>query len=233
MKRLAYVSLFSLALASSLSAAPPKVPGPVVAVPGQVVEVEIEQTSGEIGFHNPYDVTQVYVRDAVPRRDKTICLIIQPKGKQVYRLTVWSVPEKVGTTLIIDASGGKPDDPVIPPGPNPPGPLPDGALGLIKASRDGLAKVASPTKDADAAKLAKAQRGIASAIAAGGVTQPAAILAAWRDANRAAVDGATWKPWGEAVSAALSKVHADGKLPDKAAWVAAFEEIAAGLDGGN
>lgn len=117
-------------------------------------------------------------------------------------------------------------------GPRPPDPVkPDGVLGLIKASRDGLARVTVATKAADAVKLAKSQRGLASAIAAGGLSQPAAILAAWRDGNRASVDAAAFKPWADSVTPALQKLYTDGKLPDKAAWISAFTELAEGLEG--
>jgi hypothetical protein len=115
------------------------------------------------------------------------------------------------------------------PGPVPPSPLPDGPLGLRKASRDGLAKV--PGGKADAKKLATAQRSVASAVMAGGLTAPADILAAWREANRAAVaDPAAWSPWAGVVSPVLAKLYADGKLADKTAWSAAFNEISLGLE---
>ncbi|HVL13927.1 MAG TPA: hypothetical protein VM529_15265 [Gemmata sp.] len=132
---------------------------------------------------------------------------------------------------------GDDSDPIPPPKPKPdpepkPEPKPDGALGLIKASREGAAKVVSAGKSAEAKALATAQRGVASAVAAGGLAKPADILKAWRDANNAAVPAAAWKPWGEAVSVELSKLYAAGKLPDAKAWAAALEEIAEGLTNG-
>jgi len=130
---------------------------------------------------------------------------------------------------------GDDSDPIPPPKPkpdDPPAPKPDGALGLIKASREGAAKVDSAGKAAESKALATAQRGVASAVAAGGLAKPADILKAWRDANNAAVPAAAWKPWGEAVSVELSKLYAAGKLPDAKAWAAALEEIAEGLTNG-
>lgn len=106
---------------------PPKVNGPFKANAGDVVEIEIEEdAAGKIGFHNPYDVTDVYVREALPRREKTLCLIIQPKKPGVYRLTVWTAGERVGTSCVVDATGGvvNPPTPPTPPGPNPPTPNP-------------------------------------------------------------------------------------------------------------
>lgn len=238
MKRIAYVSTLALALASSASAAPPKVGGPYKAAVCDVIEVEIEaDKGGEIGFHNPYDVTTIFIRDAVPRRQGTVAFIIQPKEKAVFRLTVWTVGEKTGATIIIDATGG-----VVPPKPGPdpkppepPTPQPDGELGLVKVSRDGLAQVTDPDKRAE---LAKQQRAHASAVAAGAFSGAPSILAGWRAANnrvepdltKLAAWQAKWKPWGAAVSAKLSELYAAGKLPDTATWARAFNEIADGLE---
>lgn len=114
--------------------------------------------------------------------------------------------------------------------PKPPEPLPDGKLGLVKASRDGAAKVTSAPEKKVA--LAKAQRSHASAVAAGAFGNDAAkILAGWRDANRVAVDSAEWAEWGKAVSSRLAELHAAGKFTAAADWAAAFAEVAQGLEG--
>lgn len=119
-------------------------------------------------------------------------------------------------------------DPILP---EPPGPvpLPDGKFGLVKVSRDGLSRVTPLAGDRD--KLAKAQRALASAVAAGGLTTPFSILNAWREGNNAAVTATVWAPWGTQVGTALNKLFTDGKLKDKGDWAAAFEEIALGLEG--
>jgi hypothetical protein len=122
----------------------------------------------------------------------------------------------------------------VPKPPDPPKPLPDGKLGLVKASRDGLARVAGTNRDANAKSLAVAQRALAASVVSNRPTDPAKILSAWRDGNHAAVASPdAWKGWGEVVSAALAKLYADGKLPDAAAWSAAFVEVAEGLEGVN
>jgi hypothetical protein len=164
-----------------------------------------------------YQKKNVFVVERVKAGDVELLLV--PAGKVERRVV------------------GDGDSPVPPPKPKPepepdPKPKPDGALGLIKASREGAAKVVSTGKAAESKALATAQRGVASAVAAGGLTKPADILKAWRDANNAAVPAAAWKPWGEAVSGELSKLYAGGKLPDAKAWAAAFEEIAEGLTNG-
>jgi hypothetical protein len=119
-----------------------------------------------------------------------------------------------------------------PPEPKPPVPLPDGDMGLIKASRDGLARVANPGPTA--AALARANRAHASAVAAGAYPTAAAILDGWRGANNDAVkpNAAAWKPWADAVSARVAVVYGAGKIKSNADWAAAFSEIADGLEGG-
>ena len=127
-----------------------------------------------------------------------------------------------------------------PPEPDPgPGPAPkpdDGRLGLVKASRDGAAKVTSATKSAQAKALAEANRALASKIAAGGTADPAtaagatAVLAEWRKGNNEAADAASWSPWGGACGAALQQLYKDGRLAAKSDWVDAFNEIARGLE---
>jgi hypothetical protein len=195
-----------------------------------------------------YQKKNVFVVERVKAGDVELLLV--PAGK-VERRTVGDdsdpIPPpkpKPGDVELLLVPAGKverrvvgDDEPIPPPKPKPepepdPKPKPDGALGLIKASREGAAKVVSTGKAAESKALATAQRGVASAVAAGGLTKPADILKAWRDANNAAVPAAAWKPWGEAVSGELSKLYAGGKLPDAKAWAAAFEEIAEGLTNG-
>jgi len=153
---------------------------------------------------------------------------------KISALAVEGTDIKILAQLVVEV-GGRPNPPLPnPPGPNPPA---DGVLGLAKASRDGAAQVACPTKDADAKSLAQKNRSFASAISAGGVVDAAgkftaeAALLQWRDVNNKAVkQPADWAPWGRSVSARLATLHAAGKLPDKAAWAAAFAEIADGLE---
>lgn len=147
---------------------------------------------------------------------------------------VGSLNDEHTTADFVVVIGDAPPTPVpVPPGPGPgPGPAPDGPMGLSKASRDGAGKVTAADKAAGAKSLASANRSHASAVAAGGVPAvPATILAKWRESNGLAVDGAAWKPWADAVSARLAELYGAGKLSDKAAWVAAFNEIADGLEG--
>lgn len=116
------------AVVSQLSAAPPIPGGPYKVSVGDVTEIEItEFKEGTLGFHNPYDVTELFMREATPRRQGTVSFIVQPKKAGIYRLSVWTQGEKTGATLIIDASGNSPSPPSPqpqPPTPNPPQPDP-------------------------------------------------------------------------------------------------------------
>lgn len=139
---------------------------------------------------------------------------------------------------------GAPGPPTpVPPGPGPTPPQPDGQLGLIKASRDGLAKInlTAPNKVSQAAKLAAAQRSIASAIAAGAYSAQAAqgkealaaaILADLRGAQNAAVSAADWQNWASVVSSQVQALYQGGRLASTADWRVALEEVARGLEGG-
>ena len=155
-------------------------------------------------------------------------LVVPTKGEKSGRYRFVAVgASKEGEQVRVDfvvVVGNQP----LPP--EPPTPQPDGKLGLIKTSREGVLKVSTATA-ADRKKLASAQRSVASAVAAGGVIQPADILKVWRDGNNAAVNSVEWQKWGVDVSTSLQKLYADGKLKSKDDWSAAFEEIALGLEG--
>lgn len=127
----------------------------------------------------------------------------------------------------------KPPDPTpVPPTPTPV--PPDGEYGLVKASRDGYAKVTADRHLVDL--LAAAQRAHASAVAAGAFKDAAAILDGWRAANNQAVSSsptgkASWTAWGNVVSPRLQELYNAKKLTTNAEWAAAFREVATGLDG--
>jgi len=127
----------------------------------------------------------------------------------------------VAVTIIV-GKGPRP-----PPDPNPPGPKPVDLTGIAKASYDAARVIGNKS---DCAKLAKTQRGIASAIAAGGLTDAAAVLQAWREANRAAVSAMTWAAWGMAMKTELETLNAAGQFSTKAQWQAPFVAMAEGLE---
>lgn len=222
MRRCIYGSAVALALACGLASAAP----PVVTAP--------EKVYGETGDWVFFAVTTDGKGVKFVPLDTGLSLF--PSGKLKDPNETAARATKPGTyrVLIYTGNADGPSEPKVvavvfggpAPGPDPV-PLPDGKFGLIKVSREGAAKVSDRSLNG---ALAKSQRAIASAIQAGGLVAPADILKAWRDGNNAAVSSAVWKPWGDAVTPALQKLHADGKLFDKATWAAAFIEIAEGLE---
>lgn len=205
----------------------PKVPAKVLMSPNgrAVVEIELEKEK-PAAWRSAFADEDCFVDELRPLRPNTIRLIVLPSKAGIYRVILWDgVKVEDSVVLVIDATGGKP----VPPTPDPVVPKPDGKLGLIKASREGLAKV-NP-KAGDVEKLITAQRSVRSAVAAGGLVTPADILKGWRDANNAAVDATVWQKWGVDVSGLLQKLYTDGKLKDKSDWALALEEITQGLEG--
>lgn len=248
------VCLAALPQGASLTAAPPKVPGHRTLSVNEVFEVEFEEdAAGPVVLDNPYPSSILFVREAKPSRAKAVAYIIQPKAAGTYRFTLWTEGDKVGKTLPVAyyefTVGGSPlpPGPPTPPGPPNPPPQPDGAFGLIKVSRDGLATVGlsvfPPLKTSGAKALASNSRTIASAIAAGGQVDPSVssdnarfVLKTWGDGNAKALTDtfnttASWRPgWADPVTKAFFKVNTDGKLKTKQDWVDALREIADGLD---
>lgn len=166
---------------------------------------------------------------------------VAPPGKYEVQAREWLIrdgkllpPKTVYRTVTILGDKPEPDpDPDVPPTPRP-----DGALGLIKASRDGMAKVPAAAK-AKAAALANAQRSIGSALAAGAYNAQAgqgaealaaAVLRDVRAAGAAAVAGADWSAWTANCAPVLNALYVAGKLRTTADWMAALDEVAKGLE---
>lgn len=232
MRGLRLAHLWLLLAAPALHAGPAPEAPPVVTLklvapksvePGKRLVIVAETKAPKVTWDVPAGV------DALPLDGKRLAVWALP-GSYEFRALVPSGEDVVSAKVVVVVTGPRPP-PVPPgPGPKPPDPLPDGKLGLVKASRDGFAKVTAGREKA--AELARAQRAHASAVAAGAFGDDAAkILAGWRDANRAAVSAADYAEWGRAVSAKLAELHGAGKLPTRAEWAAAFEEVSQGLGG--
>jgi hypothetical protein len=230
-ERVRFLSVTVLAslVASAALAAPPDVPDKLVAEPGQLVRIVVK--ADDVGVLKNFTDSEAFWGELVGPKGERHYVFQAPAKNPRHQYVVgwWRKGETEGTSTTITV-GAVPPGPTPPDPPTPPTPKPDGALGLVKASRDGLAAVAGQWRP-QATALANAQRSTASALAAGGIPDdPAKILAAWRSANNATVDPKGWEPWGKTVSARLSELYAGGKLPTKSEWAAAFREVAEGLE---
>lgn len=216
------------------SAAPPTlvVPEKVYGEEGDWVWFKV-QTDSKWVEYGGVDTLQFFPSSKL--KDPTEVGVLGKAG--TYTITVLvgnaEAPNKAKITVVIVRKS-----PIIPPGPTPgptpPTPLPDGDLGLIKVSRDALAKTPNPVRRAE---LQKAQLAHASKVAAGGFPNAAAILNGWRTANGEAVNtpaepkaNENWKVWAEATSSGLQTLYNSGKLKTNADWRNAFTEIGAGLE---
>jgi hypothetical protein len=130
--------------------------------------------------------------------------------------------------------------PPPPPTPPPPGPS-DGAMGLVKASRDGMAGVQldAMLKANTAKALADAQQKTAATLTTSPQpTDPAQLAVAALNLRRtnngtaAGANAAAWVPWAVACDAQVQALYAAGRLKTVADWSAALTEIAQGLTGG-
>lgn len=220
-----------------------KLPAEIKGEPGEFIAVKADTLDKQVKWRAVDRGLNLIPVELLKDSKTCIASALRP-GR--YRLIAWSakadVPSDLAECIVI--IGEVPPDPGPgPKPPDPPVPVPpddDGRLGLVKASRVGLAAVTLVNKAATAKAVAASNRTLASKIAAGGVTEPATILAEWRATNRAAVgdqpapapapNSVVWQPWGNVVSEALATLHKSGKLLTKSDWADAFNEIAKGLE---
>lgn len=226
MRYIATVAVAWFAIAAL--AADPAIDGPTTVKQHKLVKLSptgVEsKNAGYIWDVHPFGVV-----DSDERPDGKL-IFTAPPGTYTVTLRVVDFDTKRISTArsTVTIEGVAPVPP--PPGPTPVPPGPDGRLGLIKVSRDGIAKVSSTTRDTDAKNLAEVYRSIASAVAAGGIpVNLNMILAEVRIKAGTAVDAATWKPWGDAISSKLIELHNGKKLATKSDIVDALNEIAEGL----
>lgn len=119
------------------------------------------------------------------------------------------------------------------PTPGPPAPVPAPLTGFAADVASWVPLVTSPTRTDEAKRLADASEALASAVAAGAHSGPAAILAALSAANKTALGASitAWAPFGTRYTAALSAKYAAGQLMTNDQWAALLRETAAGLRG--
>jgi hypothetical protein len=102
---------------------------------------------------------------------------------------------------------------------------------LSKQVQIWCAKIQSPTRSADALKLAGAMEGVAAQINAGTLTTPYEIVSATAEANRASLgdDLSIWVPFLRNLQDAVESMANDGKLTTPAQHAGVWMEIAKGL----
>jgi hypothetical protein len=221
------VTLCALLLSvSGAFALPPKIDVPVEVKPVDGWVRVVPVTDAVSVVYVPLDGLSPFPSEEL--RDPRRLIVPVHNAKEGRYRFVAVASSKTGEQVRVDfvvlvGTNPKPVDPVVPPLPEP-----DTKFGLKKISKSAIPAGVRADAKAD---LAKAQRSLSSAIAAGGLKEPAEILSEWRKANNAAVVAADWSKWGSAVGGALQKLFADGKLKDKSDWAAAFTEIADGLEG--
>lgn len=237
-----------LLLAGTASAAGPKaiINGPATAVPGELVTLDASGSQGEnLRFRwsvQPDQPGRIMFEEC-PKGSGKIRISTFP-GVWHYTLFVFNADDSDVLTWTITVPGNPSPAPTPNPSPNPaptptpptppvpPQPTPS-AFGIRDQIAGWANSVASPTRAADAAKLASAADSLAAAVAAGTTSGPAKILAALTAANALALGGniGAWKSFGVSYSAALSGLYAMGRLKTDADWAAMLRETADGLRG--
>ncbi|MBY0587116.1 hypothetical protein K2X85_08060 [bacterium] len=116
--------------------------------------------------------------------------------------------------------------------PHPPRPDPSGRFGLIKEAADWAAAAVPAEHRGQSRELARSFRAVQSAIVAGAIKDPAAILRETLASNNLALGSHidAWRPWGIKLEARLSQLHRESKLRTPSDYAEAWGEIATGLD---
>lgn len=235
-------------LATPLWAADPVIDGKTEVGPGKLVKLTAKGVSDKAGL-----VWRVSPRSGWEKADtdRTKLQFAAVPGKYTVDLIVVTVKgdgvdvfEAPPVEIVVTGTAPTPPTPPTPPvPPTPPGPVDDGTLGLKKAARDGFAALSAITPEQrkqGATVLSWFSRGHASAVAAGG----AGVVNGQFDESKAVDEWATgmtplikdaggpeqWKKWGAAVTKQMTVQFNAGKLKTKADYVAAFTEVADGLD---
>lgn len=142
------------------------------------------------------------------------------------------------TAQVVIGKGSNPDPPPVPPPPPPPPEpdFPDGEFKLAKfAYRAAVVGVTdAKARSAGAKALAKSFEGMASAIAAGALKEPKAILEETAKSNKkalteAAVPTTAWDGFLTSLQDYLYELYKGGKLKTAGDYQKAFGEIAQGL----
>jgi hypothetical protein len=244
--RLISIAIAYLALAGSLvrgaEPAPPppagvaaRIEGPDSAVVGDLVILDASHSEGADFAWVAVGANKGFLPVDSGRR--FVFATAQP-GKYTFILAVGGGDQVATDTHELTIEAPLPPGPGPGPGPSPTPPdpaLPDGKFALAKLARDWALSIdrESPLRRRQTAQsLAGSFRSIASAIAAGTLSNAESILEETRSANNRALGDQVdaWKPWGARLADTLTSLHRDGRLRTTSDYVTAWTEIAQGLE---
>ena len=201
--------------------------GPTAGQPGDIILLDASQAKAKA---YAWDVIPMNV-DAqgkplvtiVPLGDKAIV-----SSRPGVRTVILSVVDDAGKIALYQWTvtiGGAPTPEPPKPPPDPPKPPPEPLSGLAKVAHDEAAKLTDRSK---APAMAQAFRGLVQRIMDGAVADDVQAIGLIKAATNQALGAQAdlWKPWGNAVGAAL-RVK-DPNTPSE--WAAAVEQIAVGLE---
>ena len=157
-------------------------------------------------------------------RSSFVVLLDLPPGR--YFVSCVSFEQKLHETKSLEV-GSSP----APPGPGPP-PIPPVRFGLSKEVAEWVTTSVSIEHRSASRSLANSFRSIRSAVAAGTLQEPAAILRETLASNNLALGSRVdaWREWGSKLETKLSGLHREGKLRKPEDFSDAWEEIAVGLE---
>lgn len=207
--------------------------GPTGGVPGDIILLDASQAKAKS-----------YAWDCIPLNldaaGKPLTTVVALGDKAIVssrpgtRTVILSTVDDAGVIRLFQWTvtiGANPVPPGPAPGPSPPEPVPpapprpEPLSGLAKVAFDEAAKLSDRSK---APAMAQAFRGLVQKIMDGAVADDVQAIGLIKAATNQALGAQTdlWKPWGNAVGAALRTK--DPNTPSE--WAAAVEQIAVGLE---
>lgn len=212
--------------------------GPRSVQPGAIIRLDADCAEATdwkwaaVDVSAPTEVPDLMMSDIV-NGGKT--LILQSVAGRTYAVFA-SVSDKTGRQAAAVAVVTVDGAPGPGPGPTPPNPdsPPVGKLGLAKVSIDGAASIpAGPQKASEAKGIAANYRAIIAQAKALQSPTLEGLQSSLKALNRSTLTDATrirWNDWQAAVEDGLEKADADKKIAGVAGALAAWDEVATGLE---
>lgn len=206
-----------------------KITGPAKAKPGDLVILSADgSVATGYGWALPGSTKSILAVDGGKR-----CVFASGEpGRYVFVLAVAQDGKPAIAVHTLEIEGGVPPTPPSPPAPGPgpspvPGPaLPDGKYRMAAFAFAEAAKIQSPARAAEAAKIADILEAKAGELAGVGGEPDAAVAAVRHAAAQACgVNDVHWQSWWRAAAAKMR----ESQIGTKPAMIAAFSELASGL----